>query len=136
MFWNLEPEKNRTLEIIEKYIESTGNTSFTYKDLRSWYYGSGAHKEYKRDWHTIERLLRKLAEEGVLLRYRYGRTVMFVVPPRPINYRILKEMRKAFKNALINRDYEGANKVVEQLSDLTGVPTHICHKVLSQYDDD
>jgi len=64
-----------TLALIKSYMRNTGRPAFTYRDLRVYYYGSYADHRY--DWHSIERAVRRLAQEGVLVRLRSGRTVVF-----------------------------------------------------------
>ncbi len=66
--------------LLNFFYQETGKTRFTYNALRRWYYKSDkGYKLYKRDWHTVERNLRKMAEEGFLNRYYYdnGKVVVF-----------------------------------------------------------
>jgi len=68
------------VRILREFHEQTGATAFYYWDLRKWYYGTDAHLRYQRDWHTIERLVRKAVEWGLLQRAEEGRRrVKFII---------------------------------------------------------
>ena len=65
----MTPSELKTLALIKDYLESRGQMCFTYNGLR-------AHHARRRfytdlDWHTVERNIRKMAEErrGILRRY-------------------------------------------------------------------
>jgi len=130
-FWNSEQEKLKAMELLRDYVEDTGNQELTYDALRAWYYGTGRHKTYKRDWHTIERLLRKLAEGKILLRYRHRRTVVFVVPENP-DPLFVHRAREAYQNAVFNRDYDTMNRVAKTLAKRLGIPEASAFRYLSK----
>ena len=117
-FWERSAEKRTAIGIIHDYVRETGNRAFTYTDLRTWYYSSGAHKRYRRDWHTVERLLRKLAEDGYLLRYRYKRTVRFLLPA---NCTEIAAIVARYRDAQARGDYQTLREIVRTLMDQLGV---------------
>lgn len=67
---------NYILKIIRRYLrernERYGRSSrcFTYKGLHNWYAYSESAKSVREElsWHTIERSVRRLAEEGLIVR--------------------------------------------------------------------
>jgi len=56
----------------------TKSNCFTYKGLHSWYMYSNTARGVREElsWHTIERLVRRLAEDGFLTRIEKGRKVV------------------------------------------------------------
>jgi len=50
--------------IIDRYLSEKNQRCFTYRGFRVWFY----KQEWYRDieWHTVERCIRRLAEEGLL----------------------------------------------------------------------
>ena len=58
------------LLMIKRYLDEKKQRCLTYRGLRSWLY---KHPEYRDvEWHTVERVLRRLAEERYLERVELG----------------------------------------------------------------
>ena len=128
MWWTKVQNVNDVLRIVKEYTTSTGQYSFTYADLRAWYYGTGAHKRYKKDWHTIERMLRRAAEEGHLVRYRYKRTVRFI----PANEKQVWKLREKYVEAVNKGDHNLVRRVIAEAAKELGLPEHDAYLVLSR----
>lgn len=78
-FWNsIPPYARTTFILIIKYTDRPDRRTrcFTYKGLRN-YLSYNREARGKFEWHTIERGVRKLAEEGYLKRVRKGKIVIF-----------------------------------------------------------
>ena len=127
-FWNSKKEKGSAAELIAEFLAASGQSDFTYEDLRRWYYGSGAYKRYQRDWHTVERMVRKLSEEGHLLRYRWKRTMRYVPVPR--DFRIDAYL-EAFHYARTHADVKGMLVIAERLAGDLGIEPHVAHNLLA-----
>ena len=68
---SLPTSKRETLRLIAEYLRETGRRCFTYRSLRAYWDRRRLWREL--EWHTVERNIRWLAEEGLLerdLRYR------------------------------------------------------------------
>jgi len=52
------------LIMVKRFVDETKKACFSYNDFRVWFYNS----QYRHDleWHTVERVLRRLAEDGFL----------------------------------------------------------------------
>lgn len=74
-WWETERIKAFTMALIKNYMDLSGRSAFTYRDLRIHYYRNYADHTY--DWHSIERAIRRLAQEGKLTRIRAGKKVYF-----------------------------------------------------------
>jgi len=74
-WWEHGNVKSFTMAVIKSYMAQTGRSVFTYRDLRIHYYRNFADHSF--DWHSVERAVRRLAQEGKLVRLRAGRTVLF-----------------------------------------------------------
>ena len=70
-------------ELLFLYFLKTLRITFTYDQLRRFYYGSGLHKKYKKEWHTIERTIRKMCEDGLVVKRwkKVGKTWVFLIRP-------------------------------------------------------
>ena len=67
-----------TAWLIKKRLEYSKKRCFTYAGLRkTWKYYHDVRHEIKNDWHTIERTVRKLAEQGLLHRIPNGKIMIF-----------------------------------------------------------
>ena len=78
---SLPPSLLQAAVFIKLYLESRGDGKrcFTYRGLRAWW---DANRKWEgSEWHTVERAIRKLAEEGYLRRVRKGRRVIFCIEP-------------------------------------------------------
>ncbi|RLI81468.1 hypothetical protein DRP04_06090 [Archaeoglobales archaeon] len=70
------------VELIRSYYKERGRDTFSYNDLRRFYYGAYPREKRFADWHSIERILRLLASEGLLFRhYPSPRKVLFIISP-------------------------------------------------------
>ncbi len=65
----LRPAEVQVLLLIEEYLSVKGYKWFNYRGLR--YYLQWKHPEV--EWHTVERVIRRLAENGLLERKYYKR---------------------------------------------------------------
>ena len=74
-WWESDGVRAFTLSLIRNYMYHTGRQVFTYRDLRIYYYGT--YSDHIYDWHSVERAIRRLAQEGVLSRLRSGKHVIF-----------------------------------------------------------
>ncbi len=54
------------LILIRNYLRDTGRKCVSYRGLRTWIYRSTMYRDL--EWHTVERALRRLAEDGYLQR--------------------------------------------------------------------
>jgi len=54
------------LLIIKRYLSEKRQVCFTYRGLRAWLYKHAFYRDV--EWHTFERTIRKLAEDGYLER--------------------------------------------------------------------
>lgn len=62
--------------MIYRYLSEKGQKCFTYRGLRAWMYRKPEYRDL--EWHTIERVIRKLAEDGFLDRVELSpRKVIF-----------------------------------------------------------
>ena len=53
------------INVIIDYVIFTGRLSFYYSNIKWWYEKGVRNRVYpKKHWHTIERVIRRLAEEG------------------------------------------------------------------------
>jgi len=52
--------------LIARYLSEKNQRCFTYRGFRVWFYKQPYYKNV--EWHTVERMIRKLAEEGFLNR--------------------------------------------------------------------
>jgi len=76
LFWITDrTARSFTLSLIRSYFNRTGKSIFTYKELRIFYYKY--YEDHTYDWHTIERVIRRFAEEGILSRLEVGKRVYF-----------------------------------------------------------
>jgi len=78
--------------MVKRFVEETRRQCFSYNDFRVWFYRS----QYRNDleWHTVERVLRRLAEDGFLDReIRYRNRAYFCV-----NDRFREYLDNALKN--------------------------------------
>ena len=76
------PSLLQAIVFIKLYLEEQDypKKCFTYRGLRAWWQ---ANRKYEgSEWHTVERAIRRLAEEGYLRRIKKGRRVIFCVEPR------------------------------------------------------
>ena len=112
------------MRVIVDYCLRTGFTSFNYSQLRRYYYRGLREKRFKHiEWHTIERVLRKLSEEGLLLRnfsYRRGRlTVWFRVTDRLLHYFALtiEELKDPKLRAHVLLVWDGSLKAAKEVSE-------------------
>ena len=75
---------------IRLYLRESGKRCFTYRGLRGWW--SRNRKYEGSEWHTVERAVRRLAEQGYLQRRKKGRRVLFC--PTPLLHSIFDELEK------------------------------------------
>ena len=75
---------------IKLYLEESGRRCFTYRGLRAWW--SRERKYEGSEWHTVERAIRRLAEEGYLKRIRKRRHVIFCLEPSMLQ--LFEELEK------------------------------------------
>jgi len=115
-FWEKPELQSETAKILKRFVEETGKTAFYYSDVRRWYYGTGAFEEYGKDWHTIERLMRKLAELGYVARYRVGRTVLFVLIPFDSTKHAIDHYRAEYERAHALGDARWINEIAKALA--------------------
>jgi len=74
--------RDTTVELVRDYYKETGRDVFLYKDMRRFYYRQYPNRRHLPDWHTIERWLRELSEEGMLARdHPSPRRVVFYMRP-------------------------------------------------------
>ena len=73
---------------IKHYLRESGRHCFTYRGLRAWW--SRNRKWEGSEWHTVERSIRRLAEQGYLRRLQRGRRVLFC--PTPSLREIFREL--------------------------------------------
>lgn len=129
-FWNKPELQKDTAKILKEFVSETGKTTFTYTDVRMWYYGTGAFQRWGRDWHTIERMMRKLAEMGYLLRYRFRKTVRFVLVPVDDIKRLIKYYRAEYQRYHALGDPVGINTLAKNLSIELDIPIDAAREVL------
>lgn len=86
----------KTIRLIAEYLGGRGQRCFTYRGLRRYWDRKRAY--YTLEWHTAERAIRKLAEDGWLKRVEIrekkrggGRKVLFCLT-EPLRI-LLEEMR-------------------------------------------
>lgn len=95
---SLKPSEFRVLLLINEYLQVNKKRGFTYRGLRA-YWSSlriyNDHNDPAREWHTVERVIRKLAEKGFLERrfYKKGRSKYVVFFPTPLFWEIIEERR-------------------------------------------
>ena len=89
------PSLYRTLLLINEYLQVKRRRGFTYRGLRAYWDMKGLYRDERdpaREWHTVERAIRKLAELGFLER-RHPRsnkkTVIFY--PTKRFWRVIEE---------------------------------------------
>ena len=63
--------------LIQRHLAFTGKMCFTYRGLRQSYEYYRRKGEIMIDWHTIERTIRLLCQNGKIKRIRKGKTVIF-----------------------------------------------------------
>ena len=74
-------EKTRlTLKLIADYLKENGSECFDYRKLRAFWDRRRMWRSL--EWHTAERVVRKLAEGGWLAREWSGRRVRFCLSER------------------------------------------------------
>ena len=129
-FWE-EPElQSDTAKIQKEFVEETGKTASYYSDVRMWYYGTGAFQRHGKDWHTVERLMRKLAELGYVARYRGGRTVMFVLIPFDDVKRAIDHYRAEYERAHALGDAKQIDTLAKGLAWEIDVPVDTARDIL------
>ena len=67
-----KPSLLRTVILVNEYLQVSRRKGFTYRGLRAYWSKKGFFRDSKdpaREWHTVERAIRKLAELGFLERY-------------------------------------------------------------------
>jgi len=64
--------------LIKRFLEENGYRYFTYRSFRRWLY----RNRIRLEWHTVERELRRMAEEGLLERIYIRKGVRFYPTPR------------------------------------------------------
>ena len=73
---------------IRNYLKDSGKRCFTYRGLRAWWSRNRLYEG--SEWHTVERAVRKLAEQGYLKRLQRGKRVVFC--PTPFLYDVFREL--------------------------------------------
>ena len=74
------------MHVILRFLRENGYRYFTYRSLRAYIF----RNRIPLEWHTVERVIRRLAEEGLLERiYTRKRRVRFYPTPR-----LLEEVMK------------------------------------------
>ena len=64
--------------LINRYLSERNQRCFTYRGLRSWIYKQPEYRDV--EWHTVERTIRKLVEDGYLDRIEIKRNqVLFCI---------------------------------------------------------
>ena len=72
---SLSEKRRLTLKLIAEYLSEVGRRCFTYRGLRAYWDVRRLWNEL--EWHTVERNIRWLAENGLLRRIQRGRSVIF-----------------------------------------------------------
>ena len=96
--YGLRPSEYRAIIVINEYLQATGRNGFTYRGLRAYWSRKGMFRdpgEPLREWHTFERVIRRLAEKGYLDRriYRKNRRQFVVFFPSPLFDEVVEERR-------------------------------------------
>jgi len=82
--------------MVKRFVDETKKTCFSYNDFRVWFYRSSYHHDL--EWHTVERILRRLAKDGFLDReLRYRNRAVFCINDRFREY--LDSVLKQFKSS-------------------------------------
>ena len=95
----------RTLLLIYEYLRVSGKRGFTYRKLRAYWsmkriYNN--HNDPAKEWHTVERAVRKLAELGYLERkmLRLGRKKITVFFPTPLFESFIYNYKQKYEKAI------------------------------------
>jgi len=107
-------------ELFFLYFLKTGRITFTYDQLRRFYYGSGLHKKYKKEWHTIERIVRKFCEQGHIIKRwkRQGRTWVYLIRPEWLRRMIEMKLRELEQKEIKLHDLVDVRKIAEEKAKL------------------
>jgi|GEM_PF-3285594 len=103
-------------ELFFLYFLKTGRITFTYDQLRRFYYGSGLHKKYKKDWHSIERIIRKMCEQRTIIKRwkQKGRTWIFLIKPEWLKKMIELKLKDLEKKEIKHWDLYDIKKLAEE----------------------
>ena len=93
---SLKPSEYRVLLLINEYLQVNRKRGFTYRGLRAYWSMKKIYADNDdpaREWHTVERVIRKLAEKGFLDRkmYKKGRSKFVVFYPTPLFWELMEE---------------------------------------------
>ena len=70
------------LIMLRNYLRETGRKCITYRGLRAWIFRKPEYKDI--EWHTVERAMRRLAEDGWLERIELGGRKVAFCPKRDL----------------------------------------------------
>ncbi len=96
--YNLTPSEYRAIIIINQYLVENMKKGFTYRGLRAYWARLKLYRSQNdplREWHTFERVIRKLAEKGFLERriYKRSRRQFVVFYPTVLFDELIEERR-------------------------------------------